>query len=136
MKFHQLVQGDLMAEEKDTNNEELRVGVYVCHCGINIAGVVDVEAVAEYAGSLPNVVIAKDYKYICSDPVGLTGEKGRTAGCSGIVYGVAVPYIRRCFGGGCYFQDIGVGVYPVESGRSRLSALSGMGSLQKRSGIH
>ena len=68
MKFHQLVQGDLMAEEKDTNNEELRVGVYVCHCGINIAGVVDVEAVAEYAGSLPNVVIAKDYKYMCSDP--------------------------------------------------------------------
>jgi heterodisulfide reductase subunit A len=57
-----------MAEEKDIKNEELKVGVYVCHCGVNIAGVVDVEAVAEYAGTLPNVVIAKDYKYMCSDP--------------------------------------------------------------------
>lgn len=58
-----------MAEEKrDIENEEPRVGVYVCHCGINIGGVVDIPAVAEYAKTLPNVVIAKDYKYYCSDP--------------------------------------------------------------------
>jgi len=47
---------------------EIRIGVYVCHCGLNIAGVVDVEAVAEYAKGLPNVVVAKDYMYMCSDP--------------------------------------------------------------------
>jgi heterodisulfide reductase subunit A len=46
----------------------LKVGVYVCHCGINIAHTVDVEAVAEAAGSLPNVAIARDYIYMCSDP--------------------------------------------------------------------
>ncbi|MBF4468068.1 MAG: CoB--CoM heterodisulfide reductase iron-sulfur subunit A family protein [Methanobrevibacter arboriphilus] len=58
-----------MAEEKrDIENEEPRIGVYVCHCGVNIGGVVDVPAVAEYAKTLPNVVIAKDYKYYCSDP--------------------------------------------------------------------
>jgi heterodisulfide reductase subunit A len=58
-----------MAEEKrDIENEEPRIGVYVCHCGINIAGVVDVPAIAEYAKTLPNVVLAKDYKYYCSDP--------------------------------------------------------------------
>ncbi|MDR0913343.1 MAG: CoB--CoM heterodisulfide reductase iron-sulfur subunit A family protein [Methanobrevibacter sp.] len=58
-----------MAEnEKNIANEEPRIGVYVCHCGINIGGVVDVPAVAEYAKTLPNVVIAKDYKYYCSDP--------------------------------------------------------------------
>jgi len=58
-----------MAEEKrDNENEEPRIGVYVCHCGINIAGVVDVVAIAEYAKTLPNVVLAKDYKYYCSDP--------------------------------------------------------------------
>ncbi|RBQ22665.1 CoB--CoM heterodisulfide reductase iron-sulfur subunit A [Candidatus Methanobinarius endosymbioticus] len=58
-----------MAEEKrDIENEEPRIGVYVCHCGINIGGVVDVPAVAEYAKTLPNVVLAKDYKYYCSDP--------------------------------------------------------------------
>ena len=45
-----------------------RIGVYVCHCGLNIAGTVDVEKVAEYARSLPNVVVAKHYTYMCSDP--------------------------------------------------------------------
>lgn len=45
-----------------------RVGVYVCHCGINIASTVDVEAVTEFARQLPNVVVARDYQYMCSDP--------------------------------------------------------------------
>ncbi len=45
-----------------------RVGVYVCHCGTNIAGMVDVEAVAEYAGGLPGVTVARHYAYMCSDP--------------------------------------------------------------------
>ena len=50
------------------NKEEPRIGVYVCHCGVNIAGVVDVKEVAEYAKKLKNVVLAKDYKYMCSEP--------------------------------------------------------------------
>jgi heterodisulfide reductase subunit A len=45
-----------------------RIGVYVCHCGLNIAGVVDVEKVAEYAKGLPDVVVAKHYTYMCSEP--------------------------------------------------------------------
>jgi heterodisulfide reductase subunit A len=45
-----------------------RVGVYVCHCGINIAHTVDVEEVAKAAGSLPNVAVARNYIYMCSDP--------------------------------------------------------------------
>ncbi len=48
--------------------EEIRTGVYVCHCGINIASVIDVAAVAEYAQTLPGVVIARANKYTCSDP--------------------------------------------------------------------
>ncbi len=51
-----------------SNKEEPRIGVYVCHCGVNIAGVVDVKEVAEYAKKLKNVVLAKDYKYMCSEP--------------------------------------------------------------------
>ena len=47
---------------------EVRVGVYVCHCGTNIAGVVDVAGVAAWAATLPGVVLARDYKYMCSDP--------------------------------------------------------------------
>ncbi len=58
-----------MAEEKkQETTEEPKIGVYVCHCGINIAGVIDVEAVKDYAATLPNVVVAEDYKYMCSDP--------------------------------------------------------------------
>ena len=45
-----------------------RIGVYICWCGTNIAKVVDVEAVAQFASSLPNVVLAKSYKYMCSNP--------------------------------------------------------------------
>jgi heterodisulfide reductase subunit A len=43
-----------------------RVGVYVCHCGSNIAGTVDVADVARWAGEQANVAIARDYKFMCS----------------------------------------------------------------------
>ncbi len=48
--------------------EDIRIGFYVCHCGTNIAAMVDVEDVAKYATTLPGVVVSKDYKYMCSDP--------------------------------------------------------------------
>jgi heterodisulfide reductase subunit A len=50
------------------HQEEPRIGVYVCRCGSNIGGVVDVEQVAEHSLGLPNVVIAREYSYMCSDP--------------------------------------------------------------------
>ena len=45
-----------------------RVGVFVCECGTNIAATVDTVQVAEYAKTLPGVVYATNYKYMCSDP--------------------------------------------------------------------
>lgn len=45
-----------------------RIGIYVCHCGINIAATVDSKAVADYAATLPHVAVARDYMYMCSDP--------------------------------------------------------------------
>lgn len=48
--------------------DNLRIGVFVCDCGSNIAGAVDTEAVREYAGTLPNVVAAIRNKYTCADP--------------------------------------------------------------------
>jgi heterodisulfide reductase subunit A len=47
---------------------ELKIGVYVCDCGANIAGTVDVPQVVEFAKGLPNVAIAREYKFVCSDP--------------------------------------------------------------------
>jgi heterodisulfide reductase subunit A len=47
---------------------ERKIGVYICHCGANIARTVDVEQVVEYAKGLPSVTVARDYKFMCSDP--------------------------------------------------------------------
>jgi len=46
----------------------LRIGVFVCHCGLNIAGTVDCAAVAEFAAKLPGVVFATENRYTCSEP--------------------------------------------------------------------
>ncbi len=53
-------------EETNVTNERPRIGVFVCRCGINIAGVVDVPSVAEYAATLPYVDYATDNLYSCS----------------------------------------------------------------------
>lgn len=52
--------------ERDVTGEEPRVGVFVCHCGTNIAGVVNVPEVVEYVKTLPNVVYAENNLYTCS----------------------------------------------------------------------
>jgi len=53
--------------ERDVTDEAPRVGVFICHCGHNIASVVDVEAVAKAAGEMPNVYHAEASLYTCSD---------------------------------------------------------------------
>jgi heterodisulfide reductase subunit A len=55
-------------EQKGDGGEELRVGVFVCQCGLNIAGTVDCDAVAEYAEGLDDVVAVFNNKYTCSEP--------------------------------------------------------------------
>ncbi|MCK5415148.1 MAG: disulfide reductase, partial [Thermoplasmata archaeon] len=72
-----------MTEEENGTTEEEgqkakdgppRVGVFVCDCGLNIAGSVNTQAVADYAATLPDVVWAGRQKYTCSDPGQLTIE--------------------------------------------------------------
>ena len=48
--------------------DNLRIGVFVCDCGSNIAGAVDTEAVRQYAATLPDVVAAVGNRYTCADP--------------------------------------------------------------------
>jgi heterodisulfide reductase subunit A len=50
------------------DNSEARVGVFVCHCGTNIAGSMSIDEVVEYAKTLPNVAHADQYQYMCSTP--------------------------------------------------------------------
>ena len=47
---------------------EPRIGVYICHCGSNIAGTVNTEEVTQFAGGLEGVIVARDYKFMCSEP--------------------------------------------------------------------
>jgi len=48
--------------------EQLRIGVFICHCGLNIAGTVDIKQLVEYAKTIPDVVYVKENRYTCADP--------------------------------------------------------------------
>ena len=50
------------------SKSDTKVGVYICQCGINIGAIVDVEAVKNHAATLPNVAVARQYQFMCSEP--------------------------------------------------------------------
>ena len=73
-----------------------RVGVYVCHCGTNIAGMVDVETVTQFAASLPDVVVARHYSYMCSDPgQALIEEDIRKEGLNRVIVASCTPNMHE-----------------------------------------
>ncbi|MBN2463519.1 MAG: CoB--CoM heterodisulfide reductase iron-sulfur subunit A family protein, partial [Dehalococcoidia bacterium] len=75
---------------------EPRIGVYVCHCGSNIAGTVDVAEVARFAGDLDSVVAARDYKFMCSEPgQNLIKEDIRALGLNRIVVASCSPTLHE-----------------------------------------
>ncbi len=65
-----LMKGKMYPPERDVKGEEPRIGVFVCHCGKNIAGVVNVPEVVTYAKTLPNVVYTESNLYSCSTDTG------------------------------------------------------------------
>lgn len=78
--------------ERDVSNEEPRVGVFVCHCGINIGGIVNVPEVVEYAKTLPNVVYAEHNLYTCSQDTQKTiREKIKDKGLNRVVVASCTP---------------------------------------------
>ena len=56
-----------MAQKEDIGSEKPRVGVFICHCGSNIGGLINCKKLAEYAGTLPDVVHFEDNLYTCSE---------------------------------------------------------------------
>ncbi len=75
---------------------EPKIGVYICHCGSNIAGVVDCTKVAEYARSLTSVAVARDYKYMCSDPgQNLIKEDIKSLGLNRVVVASCSPRMHE-----------------------------------------
>jgi heterodisulfide reductase subunit A-like polyferredoxin len=72
----ELIEEIIYPEEKDVSGQEPRVGVFVCNCGINIGGFVDVPGIKAYAAALPHVVFADENLYTCSQD---TQQKIRNA---------------------------------------------------------
>jgi heterodisulfide reductase subunit A len=89
-----------------------RVGIYVCHCGSNIAGTVDVEDVARWAGeNIEDVVVARDYKFMCSS-LGqqMIKEDIQTESLSRVVVAACSPLLHeKTFRRAC--QDAGLNPY-------------------------
>jgi len=82
--------------EEMNGNTKPRIGVFVCHCGVNIAGTVDVEAVARRIGTLSDVAISKDYKYMCSEPgQNMVKEAVREHGLTGVVISACSPNLHE-----------------------------------------
>jgi len=53
---------------EDSGNGTVRIGFFICHCGVNISATVNITEVRDYIAKLPNVVVSQDYKFMCSDP--------------------------------------------------------------------
>ena len=76
----------------ETDKEKLRIGVFVCHCGFNIGGVIDVPAVVEYAKTLPGVACAEEDLYMCSSPgLSLTKECIKKCNLNRVVVASCTP---------------------------------------------
>jgi len=54
--------------QKQLSEEQLRIGVFICHCGLNIAGTLDIKELVEYSKTIPDVVFVKENRYTCADP--------------------------------------------------------------------
>lgn len=94
--------------------DKVRIGVYVCHCGSNIAGTVDVKEVAGFAQGLSSVVVAKDYIYMYSDPgQSMIKEDIKKLGLNRVVVASCSPTLHEhTFRRAC--QDTGLNPYLFE----------------------
>ncbi len=99
--------------------DDVRIGVYICHCGSNIAGTVDTKEVAKFAQGLPSVVIAKDYMYMCSDPgQNMIKEDIEQLGLNRVVVASCSPMLHEhTFRQAC--QDAGLNPYLFEMANIR-----------------
>lgn len=105
--------------ERDVSSEEPRIAVFVCHCGSNIAGFLDVPAVTEYARSLPYVVHAEHNLYTCSqDSIAHIIEKIRELGANRVVVASCTPLTHEALFQSC-LRAAGLNPYLFEMANIR-----------------
>jgi heterodisulfide reductase subunit A len=104
-----------------------RVGVYICHCGSNIAGMVDVEEVAKWAGeNLEDVVVSRDYEFMCSS-LGqeLIEEDIKKEGLTRVVVGACSPHLHeKTFRRACANAGLNPYLFQMASLREQISWVS------------
>ncbi|NQU15863.1 MAG: FAD-dependent oxidoreductase, partial [Desulfobacteraceae bacterium] len=100
-----------------------RIGFFICHCGVNIAGKVRVEEVAEFTRGLKNVVVARDYKFMCSDPgQEMIGKDIRELGLNRVVVASCSPRLHeKTFQGVCQRAGINPYLFQMASIREQVS---------------
>ncbi len=101
----------------------IRIGFYICHCGINIAYRVRVAEVAAFAAKLPNVVVARDYKFMCSDPGQEMIETDiATYGLNRVVVASCSPRLHeKTFQGACRRAGLNPYMFQMASVREQVS---------------
>jgi heterodisulfide reductase subunit A len=100
-----------------------RIGFYICHCGINIAYRVRVEEVADFARRLPGVAVARDYKFMCSDPGQEMIENDiRTHGLNRVVVASCSPRLHeKTFQAACRRAGVNPYFFQMASVREQVS---------------
>jgi len=100
-----------------------RIGFYICHCGINIAYRVRVEEVAAFAGQMKNVVVTRDYKFMCSDPGQEMIEKDiRDFDLNRVVVASCSPRLHeKTFQGACQRAGLNPYMFQMVSVREQVS---------------
>ena len=100
-----------------------KIGVYICHCGSNIAGVVDVEEVSSWAQNLPGVVVSRDYKFMCSSPgQELIETDIKELGLTRVVVAACSPHLHEAtFRGACQRAGLNPFLFEMASIREQVS---------------
>ncbi len=91
-----------------TTQKEARIGVFICHCGTNIAGSMDIQAVQDYAKTVPHVAYVDNYKYMCSMPGQTIIQKAvKENNLTGVVVAACTPPSPRTDLQDCNKKDAG-----------------------------
>ena len=101
----------------------IKIGFYICHCGINIAHKVRVTEVADFARGLKNVVVSRDYKFMCSDPGQEMIETDiHTYGLNRVVVASCSPRLHeKTFQGACQRAGLNPYLFQMASVREQVS---------------
>ena len=101
----------------------IRIGFYICHCGINIAYKVRVEEVEAFTRRLPNVIVARDYKFMCSDPGQEMIEKDiKEFALTRVVVASCSPRLHeKTFQGACQRAGLNPYMFQMASVREQVS---------------